>query len=289
MLAIDRPLVVGIINVTPDSFSDGGRYHERDAAVAHAARLLEEGADILDIGGESTRPGGASPVDPAEELRRVLPALREIVRRHPGAVVSVDTVKSLVATAALDEGAHIVNDVSGLRLDREMGAVCAARGAGVVVMHSRGGVAEMGSLAHATYGNDVAAEVARELGERVEAAHAAGIPSDAIVLDPGIGFAKTTEHSLQTLAAIPLLAAGGRPVMVGCSRKRFIGEITGVADPARRVMGSIGAHVAALALGARLFRVHDVRASREALDVAWQIVCRATGSGRHRAVRPPSS
>ncbi|GAC1515300.1 MAG: dihydropteroate synthase [Gemmatimonadaceae bacterium] len=279
IIAVDRPLIVGIINVTPDSFSDGGRHFGSDAAVAGADRLLAEGADILEVGGESTRPGGAVPVDVDEELRRLLPPLREIVRRHPDALVAVDTVKAAVARAALAEGAHIVNDVSALRLDAGMAAACVAAGAGVVLMHSRGGVAEMGTARYAQYGADVVSEVALELRARLEAARDAGLPSDSIVIDPGIGFAKMSEDSLQVLGSLPQLQGLGRPVMVGCSRKRFIGEITGIVEPASRVAGSVGANVAALYLGARLFRVHDVRATREAIDVAWQIWRRHAPSG----------
>ncbi len=266
--------MLGIVNVTPDSFSDGGNFFSRDAAVSHAERLAAEGADVLDVGGESTRPQGAEPVSEAEELARVLPVVREIVRRLPGVLVSVDTVKAAVAGAALDEGAHIVNDVSGGRLDEGMGAVCAAHGAGVVLMHSRGPVRDMATYAHAEY-DDVVETVIDELKARVAAARAAGVQRERIVLDPGVGFSKRTEHSVAVLAGIPRLRAVGYPVLVGASRKRVVGELSGVARPADRVAGTVGAHVAALALGARLFRVHDVRAARESLDVAWAILAAA--------------
>jgi dihydropteroate synthase len=270
-LALDRPRLLGIVNVTPDSFSDGGRYLEAGAALAQAERLLEEGADILDIGGESTRPQGASEVSAAEERRRVVPVVREVRRRFPEAWLSVDTVKSEVAAAVLDEGTDIVNDVSGFRLDPAMAATCAAAGCAVVLMHSRGTVSDMGTYAHAAYGDDPVAEVLAELRERVEAAERGGVARERIAVDPGIGFAKRSEHSLALLAALPRLTAWGLPVVVGVSRKRFIGEITGVKTASERVMGTVGANVAALERGARLFRVHDVRASREALDVAWAI------------------
>lgn len=271
LLAFDRPRLVGIVNVTPDSFSDGGLHATPDEAVAHGSRLLDEGADVLDVGGESTRPQGARPVGAAEERRRILPVIRGLRALHDTAVISVDTVKADVAAAALEEGADIVNDVSGFRLDPRMGDVCAAASAGVVLMHSRGGVADMATYAHASYGSDVVGEVVAELAARLEAARAAGVAEDAIVLDPGLGFAKRSEHSLALLAGLPRLTALGRPLLVGASRKRFIGEITGVTEPANRVEGTVGAHVAALALGARLFRVHDVRAHRHALDVAWAV------------------
>ena len=190
---------------------------------------------------------------------------------RPDAVISVDTVKSSVARAALDAGAHIVNDVSALRLDPEIATVCAERGAGLVLMHSRGDVTNMGTYELATY-DDGVTEVLKELGERVSAARAAGISDDRIVVDPGIGFAKRTEHSLAILSALPRLAAWGLPVIVGLSRKRFIGEITATPEPGDRLNGTVGANVAALALGARIFRVHDVVENRQALDVAWRIL-----------------
>lgn len=278
-LSLARPVVLGILNVTPDSFSDGGAFFSADAALTQAERLLAEGADVIDVGGESTRPQGATPVDAAEECRRVVPVVRAVRRRWPGAVISVDTVKGAVARAVLDEGADIINDVSGFRLDPSMGEICAGAGSGVILMHSRGGVSDMATFAHATYGADVAGEVAGELRERVEAARASGVPPERIVVDPGIGFAKRGEHSLAVLAGLPRITALGFPVLVGVSRKRFIGEITGVKTPAERVHGTVGANVAALARGARLFRVHDVRASREALDVAWAILERGESRG----------
>ena len=270
-LALDKPRLLGVLNVTPDSFSDGGNFLSGDAAVARAERMAEEGADVIDVGGESTRPQGAQPVDAAEELARVIPVVREIARCHPRMLISVDTVKSAVADAALGEGAHIVNDVSGGRLDARMGDVCARHGAGFAIMHSRGGVRDMATYLHAKY-NDVVGEVLAELGERVAAARAAGVAHEAIVLDPGIGFAKRAEHSLAVLAGIPRLRAAGFPILVGASRKRFIGTITGVDRPDERVAGTVGAHVAALTRGAMLFRVHDVRPARESLDVAWAVL-----------------
>ncbi len=270
VIVIDRPIVIGVLNVTPDSFSDGGRFSSVDAAVARAEEMVREGADVIDIGGESTRPQGAEPVDVTEELRRVLPVVGAVRRVLPDAPISVDTVKAVVAAAALDEGAQIVNDVSGMRLDPRMAETCARKGAGVVVMHSRGNVSEMARYQVANY-EDVVEETLGELRQRVEAARGAGIAEECIVVDPGIGFSKRSEHSLTIIAALPRLAAWGYPVLIGASRKRFIGELTGVAQPAERVHGTSGANVAALDRGALLFRVHDVRASRQALDVAWAI------------------
>lgn len=270
-IALDRPFVLGILNVTPDSFSDGGDFFSIDAARAHADRLVNDGADGIDIGGESTRPG-AVPVPIEDELARVIPVIHAVRERFPAVVISVDTVKSEVARAAIDAGADAINDVSGGRLDGRMAAVCAELGAGLVLMHSRGTVAEMASFAHATYGEDVAADIAAELSLRIADARAAGVEAHRIVVDPGIGFAKRTEHSLAALAGLPRLVALGFPVMVGVSRKRVIGQITGVDEPTKRVMGTVGVNVAALARGAQLFRVHDVREHRQALDAGWAVL-----------------
>jgi dihydropteroate synthase len=262
---------MGILNVTPDSFSDGGRFDDPERATAQAARMLAEGADLLDVGGESTRPQGAAPVSAAEERGRVLPAIRALLDRFPEAVVSVDTVKSEVADAALDAGARIVNDVSGFRLDPRMAGVCARARCGVVLMHSRGDVSTMASFEHARY-DDVAEAIVRELRSSVDVALAAGIEPSAIAVDPGIGFAKRSAHSLAAIAGIPRLAALGYPVLLGVSRKRFIGDLTGTKDPADRAAGTAGANVAGLFLGARIFRVHDVAVTRQALDVAWAVM-----------------
>lgn len=270
-LALERPVVVGVLNVTPDSFSDGGRHLTVDDALRRAEVMLAEGADVLDVGGESTRPQGAVPVTADEERQRVEPVIRAIVARFPEVVLSVDTVKSDVARAAIDAGVSIVNDVSALRLDRRMAPVVAAARVGVVLMHSRGGVQDMATYAHASYGA-VVDEVLAELQERVAFARAAGVAAEAIVLDPGIGFAKRAEHSLAMLHGVDRIAALGYPVLVGASRKRFVGALTGIERPAERVYGTVGAHVAALARGARLFRVHDVAAARQSLDVAWAVL-----------------
>jgi dihydropteroate synthase len=264
---------MGILNVTPDSFSDGGRFFSLAAAVTQARRLRQEGADIIDVGGESTRPQGAREVDAKEEARRVLPVISGIIEQMPDVIVSVDTVKAEVALAALDAGAAIVNDVSAFRLDPAMGEICASAGAGVVLMHSRGTVSDMGTYTHAHY-EDVVHDVFAELRERVAVAEAAGVAAVRIALDPGLGFAKRSEHSLELLAALPELSALGYPVVVGASRKRFLGEIAGVTEPLDRVHATVGANVAALERGARIFRVHDVAPSRQALDVAWTIMRR---------------
>ena len=272
--SLDRPVILGIINVTPDSFSDGGQFFSPEQAVAQGLRLVEEGADVLDIGGESTRPQGAEPVDASEELRRVVPVVRSLRERLPQVPLSVDTVKSGVARAVLEEGVEIINDVSAFRLDPAMAAVCAEARAGVILMHSRGGVSEMATYRFATYGADVMGDVISELQPAATAAECAGVQRTRIALDPGIGFAKRTEHSVAVIGALDRLANLGYPVAIGVSRKRFVGELSGVSTPADRVDGTIAANVMALALGARIFRVHDVRAARRALDVAWSILQR---------------
>jgi dihydropteroate synthase len=280
---ITKPLVFGILNVTPDSFSDGGRFDSLESALAHVRRMLHEGADGIDVGGESTRPQGAQVVSADEELRRVLPVLSAVRAEFPGLVVSVDTTKGEVARPALDAGADAINDVSGFRIDPRVGEIAASAAAGVVLMHSRGGVAEMGTYRFAEYGDDVVAEVTDELRVCVNRALSAGVAPESIVVDPGIGFAKRSEHSLRILAELERVAALGFPVMVGVSRKRFIGELSGVERAAERVAGSVGANVAALMRGARLFRVHDVAPNRQALDVAWGIMQAARSSGSTRA------
>jgi len=270
-LRLDRPLVMGILNVTPDSFSDGGRFFSPDAALTHADAMIRQGADIIDVGGESTRPR-AVPVSEDDELRRVIPVIQRLAADHSGVAISIDTVKSTVARQALDAGAHIVNDVSGLRLDPRIANVCAETSAGLVLMHSRGGsVPELAAYERAIYA-DVVADVLSELRASVETAQQAGVADTHIAVDPGIGFAKTPAHSVAMLSALPRLADMGFPVVVGVSKKRFIGDITGVNEPDGRLSGTLGATVAALALGARIFRVHDVRENREALDVAWKIL-----------------
>ena len=266
-LSLERPLVMGILNLTPDSFSDGGLLRTVDAAFARAEALVAEGADLLDVGGESTRPH-AHAVDTDEESRRVIPLIDALARRFPAVPISIDTVKSEVARAAVDAGAHIVNDVSGLRLDAAMARTCAESEAGVVIMHSRGTVHDMASDEHASYDGDPMERVLAELRAQVDVALAAGIDPRCIAVDPGLGFAKRPEHSLRVLASLESLAAWGFPVVVGASRKRFVGELSGVREPAARVHGSVGAALAAFERGASILRVHDVAATRQALNVA---------------------
>jgi dihydropteroate synthase len=263
-------LVVGILNVTPDSFSDGGRHEGPTAALAHAARLLEDGAAIVDVGGESTRPGRTGPVPLDEELRRVVPVITALVREHPALLVSVDTVKAEVARAALEAGAAIVNDVSALRLDPAMAGVIAGAGAGAILMHSRGGILELASYAHANYPAGVTAAVLTELGDGVRTATAAGISAEAIVVDPGLGFSKTVPQNLELLDQIGSLLALGRPVMVGPSRKRFLAG-PGDTSPADRDVATAAACVMAWERGARLFRVHDVAGVRDALALVQSV------------------
>jgi dihydropteroate synthase len=262
-LSLERPVLVGVLNLTPDSFSDGGRFRDAGPALDQARRLVADGADVLDLGGESTRPG-AAPVSADEEMDRVLPVLRA-VRAELDVAVSVDTRKAGVARAALAEGAHVVNDVSALG-DPEMAAAVAESGAGVVLMHMRGTPDVMQSLA--SYG-DVANEVADELEPAVRRAEAAGIEAERIVVDPGIGFAKTPEQDLELIAGLGTVADRlGRPLLLGPSRKKFIGALMPGVPPAGRDAATVGACVAGLARGARIFRVHEVRAAREALRVA---------------------
>jgi dihydropteroate synthase len=290
-IPIGKPLVFGILNVTPDSFSDGGKFDALESAIGQAQRMVDEGADGIDVGGESTRPQGAEPITTGEELRRVIPVLSAIRPSFPDLLLSIDTTKSEVARAALDAGVDAINDVSGFRIDPHIGEIAASEGAGVVLMHSRGGVAEMGTYRHAEYGDDVVAEVLDELRRSVQLALSLGITREAIVVDPGIGFAKRSEHSLQVLAELDRVVALGFPVMVGVSRKRFIGELSGVHSAAERVAGTVGANVAALMRGAKLFRVHDVAPNRQALDVAWGIrqAERSRHSPRVDVTDPPDS
>jgi dihydropteroate synthase len=288
-LTIDRPFVLGILNVTPDSFSDGGLFESSAAALRQVERMVAEGADGVDIGGESTRPQGAQAVSTAGEIARVIPIVREIRERFALLPISVDTSKSEVARVALEAGADIINDVSGFRIDRRMGEIAANAGAGVVLMHSRGSVEEMGTYRHAEYGDDVVGEVLRELDDALRYAVAAGVARESIVLDPGIGFAKRSHQSLRVIAELGRFAALGCPIMVGASRKRFIGELSGISDAQSRVAGTVGANVSALMLGARMFRVHDVAPNRQGLDVAWGVLCAGAPASSRGSVDEHSS
>jgi dihydropteroate synthase len=278
VLEISRyPLIMGIVNVTPDSFSDGGRHGTVDAAVAHGRRLLEEGADILDIGGESTRPG-AEAVSLDEELRRVIPVVRALASAT-GCVISVDTRKAEVARQALGAGARIVNDVSALTGDPRMAEVVAAAGAGLVLMHMRGTPETM--QADPRY-DDVVGEVMAFFRERLRAAESAGIARESLAVDPGIGFGKLLEHNLALMAHAEVFAGLGVPVVVGASRKRFIGAVTGrpVED---RLAGSLACAAVCACKGVHVLRVHDAGASRDAARVAGAIAL--AGEGRHGVVR----
>jgi len=255
-----RTWVMGVVNVTPDSFSDGGRFLEHDAALHHGLSLFEAGADVVDVGGESTRPGAAGAVDEAEERRRVVPVIRALRERGAG-FLSVDTTKAGVARAALDAGADIVNDVSGMTFDPAMAALVAKTGVPVVLMHLRGNFKDMHR--DPRYG-DVVTEVRDELKDRLEDCKEAGIDLDQIILDPGLGFAKDAGHSLEVLRRLPELLALDRPLLLGPSRKRFIGSALagpdGAAAPVTdRLMGTAAAVAACILGGAHLVRVHDVR------------------------------
>jgi dihydropteroate synthase len=259
----DRLVVIGILNVTPDSFSDGGRFTSLDDAVAHGCRLADDGADLVDVGGESTRPG-ADRLEAAEEERRVIPVIEALVAN--GVRVSIDTYRAVVAERALAAGASVVNDVSGGLGDPDMAAVVRAAGCPWILMHWRGHSRRMQDLAHYV---DVVDDVRRELAERVEAANQAGISSDRIVIDPGLGFAKTAEHNWALLAHLDVLVGLGLPVLIGASRKSFLGRV--LADPAgtprpvdEREAATVALTAYAAAQGAWGVRVHDVRANVDA-------------------------
>ena len=266
-LSLGRPILIGILNVTPDSFSDGGRFAGVDAALRQGDILLQEGATILDVGGESTRPGRTENVALDEELRRVVPVIEALVRQRPDLMISIDTVKADVARAALAAGAAIVNDVTAMRLDPDMPAVVAQSKAGVILMHSRGSILEIASYTHADYAGDVIGAVVNELREALARAAVAGIGPDSTVVDPGFGFSKTVEQNILLLDQLASLQALGRPILVGPSRKRFLGAVTGLPVEDR---DRVTATACALAYnrGARLFRVHSVAAAREALALA---------------------
>ncbi|HEX2249408.1 MAG TPA: dihydropteroate synthase [Gemmatimonadales bacterium] len=267
ILSLEQPSLIGILNVTPDSFSDGGRFVGVSAALAQADALQREGAAIIDVGGESTRPNRTSGVPEEEELRRVVPVIEELVRAYPSLLISIDTVKSTVARAALDAGAAIVNDVSAMRLDTAMPSTIASAGAGVILMHSRGSILEVSSYTHAQYGTDLVGAVLSELRTALDSAAAAGISPEATVIDPGFGFSKTVEQSIQLLDQLSALEALGRPILVGPSRKRFLGAATGL-PLEERDRATATACALAYERGARLFRVHAVGVAREALALA---------------------
>lgn len=263
--SLDPPRILGIVNVTPDSFSDGGRYATVEAAVAHGLALAQDGADALDVGGESTRPG-ADAVPPDVQCERVLPVLRALAGRT-AALLSVDTSSAAVAAAAIDAGAHIVNDVTAGRGDPDLLPLVAARGVPVVLMHMRGTPRTMQRDVHY---EDVVAEVAAFLAERAQAARAAGVAADRIVLDPGIGFGKTAAHNLQLIRDLDRIAALGYPVLLGASRKAFLGAVTGrpVED---RDQATAGAVAAGILGGAQIVRVHDAARMVDVVRIAAAI------------------
>jgi dihydropteroate synthase len=258
------PALFGILNVTSDSFSDGGDFLDPEAAARHAELLLDQGADVIDVGGESTRPG-SDPVSEEEELRRVVPVVRKLLEARPGAVVSVDTYRATTAEAALDAGARVVNDVTALRRDPRMAALVADAGCPVVLMHMLG---EPKTMQREPRYDDVVGEVRGFLEERAGQANAAGVAAENVILDPGIGFGKTPDHNLSLLRRLDAIVSLGFPVLLGASRKRFIGTITGAEEAKERVFGTVATTVLGYERGATLFRVHDVRANREALAVA---------------------
>lgn len=271
------PRIMGIVNVTPDSFSDGGRFLDPEPAVAHALRLIEDGADVVDLGAESTRPGGgiygdgAREVPASEEIDRLQPVL-ESLRRETDAVISVDTRKGAVARASLAAGADLINDVGGLR-DPELMSAVAASGCPVVVMHSRG---ETSSMQRDIDFADVAREVGEELEASIEPAIGAGVERRQIILDPGIGFGKTADQNLDLLCRFEPLHRLGMPILIGASRKSFIAAVSAPADPTARIGGSLAAMAWATRCGASLLRVHDVYESRQFLDVWHAIRMRQT-------------
>jgi dihydropteroate synthase len=270
--------LMGIVNVTPDSFSDGGLFLDPAQAIDHARRLLDEGADLLDVGGESTRPG-ARDVSAEEELERVEPVIQGL--RDAGAPVSIDTSKVAVAEVALDSGAQIVNDVTALRTEPELAALCAERDCGLVLMHMQGTPRTMQE--NPRY-DDVVDDVKAFLAERIEFATSAGLAEERIWVDPGIGFGKTVEHNLELLRRLGELGELGRPIVVGASRKSFLGKLTG-REVGDRLGGSIAANVLALLEGAEVFRVHDVAELRQALDVADAILGRRAWERREPLTR----
>jgi len=266
-LPLDRPLIMGVLNLTPDSFSDGGQYPTAEHAITSGGAMLEAGADIIDVGGESTRPGAAR-IPANQQIERTLPVIEQLVERHR-AIISIDTTREPVARAALDCGAAIINDVSAGREDKGMFALAAQRHTPLVLMHMRGQPATMQN--DPTY-DDVVAEVRAFLLERAAAAQAAGVEPGQIILDPGIGFGKTTQHNLQLLGALDQLVATGYPVLLGTSRKRFLGQITGRDEPTDRDVATAATTAMGVTLGVRLFRVHAVAPNRQAADVTFAAI-----------------
>jgi dihydropteroate synthase len=271
-LNLENPVLVGVLNITPDSFSDGGRFFSHDAALRRLEELQVEGAHIIDVGGESTRPGSA-PVSEEEEFRRVMPVI-EAASGRLDVPISIDTTKSGVARAALDAGAEIINDISGLRFDPEIARLAAESGAGMVLMHMRG---EPRTMQQQIHYDDLMGEILGELRESTQRAIAAGCRRDQLVVDPGIGFGKTAEQNLIIINELGRIGELGFPVLIGPSRKSFIGKTLGL-DVEDRLEATIAACVVALLRGARIFRVHDVVQARRALDMAEEILRRSSGA-----------
>lgn len=266
VLSFERTLIMGVVNVTPDSFSDGDSYFESDRAVERARFLAANGADIIDIGGESTRPG-AETVSEEEEIRRVIPAIEHVSKKLK-LTVSVDTTKSAVARAALECGASIVNDISGLREDRRVADVVAQFNAGLVLMHRRGNAKTMQQF---TEYRDLIGDITEELRESIDIAEKAGVPFENIALDPGIGFSKTTEQNLFILKNLSRLKELGRPVLVGTSRKSFIGKTLGC-EVDKRVFGTAATVALAVAYGANIVRVHDIEEMRDVVKMSEAVL-----------------
>jgi dihydropteroate synthase len=262
----ERPYLMGILNVTPDSFSDGGQFADAEAAVRHALEMVEAGADLLDVGGESSRPG-SEPIPADDEIARVVPVIEQLAK-WTTVPISIDTTKAAVAQAAIDAGAALVNDISALRLDPEMGAVIAKARVPAVLMHMRGIPKSMqeGPIVY----TDLMGEIRAFLTEAIQRAVAAGIPEDQIIVDPGIGFGKTPEHNLAILHRLRELESLGRPLLIGSSRKAFIGKVLR-AEATERLFGTAATVAAAVAGGAHILRVHDVGSMRQVAQVAWAI------------------
>ncbi len=265
-LNTDKPLIMGILNVTPDSFSDGGKFTDVNAAIVQVQRMLSEGVDIIDIGGESTRPG-SEPVPASEQIQRVIPVI-EAIRKFSDILISIDTTSSVVAQAALNAGANWINDVSGGLNDSAILTLAATAGVPIVLMHSQG---TPKSMQENPYYEDVVQEVIVALQARIEAALAVGVKAEQIILDVGIGFGKRKQDNLDLLAHLDEFVALGYPVLLGTSRKRFMGSVCDVQEPTELVTATAVTTALGVMAGVMLFRVHDVKENRQAVDIAWAV------------------